>query len=757
MASAANQQHPFPAVPPSLSAGDHEMQDYYAPQDAPRSTINQTSYLTPHLGLRARLSQIWINSWTVLLLLILVRLLFAIASVNSSLDSARREALSACTQVENIGSSMASMPHYMSQGINEMTAGGVEKAVKGLMSMLDLSVTGVEEIVLFVIHMMTNTYLCLITLAVSGSLHAAVEIGTEISKGLNKTIDEVTNNMGDAVKSVSDGIEKVLSTLNSVPFAPDFQKPSINLDDEISKLKALEVPPKLQQGLQDLNKSIPTFEDVQNFTDSVIRLPFEEVKKLIRGMDTFEFDRTLLPVPNKTQLTFCSEGNSINNFFDGLAKLEVTTKRAALAVLIVAAIIVIVPMAWNEIRRYRKMEERVLLLHKGHDGMSVVYLASRPHSSGFGLWLGRKFGSGRRQTIVRWAVAYATSPPMIFLVSLGIAGLFSCFCQWLVLRGIQQKVPELTDQVSNFAEKVVNSLNNASGSWSGGVNGAINKLDDEINGEILGWVNTTTSAVNDTLNEFVDKMSSTLNSTFGGTVLYDPIKEVLNCLIGLKIAGFQKGLTWVQDHAHVQFPGVKNDTFSLGALAKVGNSSTASELLANPGGKTKDEISEAIDHVVRKLHDGIRQEAIIATVILLVWLLIAIGGLIRACTLLLKRNNSLEDGKAYIVDPPIDEAPRATQPYPDTAAPPYEYPVNKAAPYTLQPRPFPTFEPDTAGPCPQSEKVGNVSAVHPVAESARPGHLRASSHGHLANPSPNDEKSNPFSDRHNEKRDPFSN
>jgi len=100
-----------------------------------------------------------------------VRLLFAIASTDSSLTSARREALSACTQVENIGSSMASMPHYMSKGVNEMTASGVEKAVSGLMSMLDMSVTGVEEIVLFVIHMMTSTYLCLITLAVSGSLH----------------------------------------------------------------------------------------------------------------------------------------------------------------------------------------------------------------------------------------------------------------------------------------------------------------------------------------------------------------------------------------------------------------------------------------------------------------------------------------------------------------------------------------------------------------------------------------------------------
>ncbi|KAG9706476.1 hypothetical protein KCU77_g22649, partial [Aureobasidium melanogenum] len=78
MSSAENQQHAFPAAPPSLSAGDHEMRNYYATQDVPRPSSNQTSYLTPYLGLRARLSQVWINRWTILILLVLIRALLAI-------------------------------------------------------------------------------------------------------------------------------------------------------------------------------------------------------------------------------------------------------------------------------------------------------------------------------------------------------------------------------------------------------------------------------------------------------------------------------------------------------------------------------------------------------------------------------------------------------------------------------------------------------------------------------------------------------
>jgi len=717
------------------------MRDYHAQQDATRPTINQSPDFKPYLGLRARLSQIWINRWTVLLLLVLVRLLIAIASTDSSLVSARREALGACTQVENIGSSMASMPHFMAKGINEMTASGIDNAVSGLMKMLEMSVTGVEEIVLFVIHMMTSTYLCLITLAVNGSMRAAVEIGTEINKKLNQTIDEVTKDMSDSAKSVTDGINSIIDKIN-FPFGPDFKKPSINLDSSINKLKSLELPSEMQEGLQKLNQSIPTFEDVQNFTDNIIRTPFEEVKKLMKSMDKFEFNRTLLPVPQKEKLNFCSEGNSINDFFDDLIKMTYNARKIALGVLIVAAILVCVPMAWMEVRRFRKMQERAALFAEGHDGMDVVYLASRPTSSGIGLWFGRRFGSARRQAIMRWAWAYATSVPMMLLLALGLAGLFSCLCQYILLKAIEDKTPELTNQVAGFAEKVVKSLDNASMSWSKGVNGAVGNLDEKLNDDIFGWVNSSTTAVNNTLNGFVSEMSKTLNTTFGGTPLHDPIKEVLNCLIGLKIASFQKGLTWVQEHAHISFPGVSNDTFSLGALAAKSDSDSAAELLADPNGKAKDEITEAVMYVIDKLMSGIQTEALIATALVLIWLFVAIGGYVYAATQLFRREAYVN--RAYNIDPSIDHEPKS-QGYPTAAPPSYvvnDYNVNKAAPYTLERRPFPTFDADS-----ETEKVGSVES-HAITTSSRPGHLRASSHGQLADPSPLDERPqpNPFSD-----------
>src|SRR6059058_5303004 len=112
-------------LPPSMTAGSYEMRDYFSNQDPPRSLPHIAPSITPYLGLRARLSQIWFNRWTILLLLVLIRTLIAIASIDSNLASTRVEALSACSEVESMGSTMASMPHYMSQGVNELAASGV--------------------------------------------------------------------------------------------------------------------------------------------------------------------------------------------------------------------------------------------------------------------------------------------------------------------------------------------------------------------------------------------------------------------------------------------------------------------------------------------------------------------------------------------------------------------------------------------------------------------------------------------------------
>ncbi len=737
-------QHPatFPALPPSLSAGDHGTRDYYAAQEDEIPRIPHTDpEITPYLGLRSRLSQVWINRWTILILLVLVRVLIAIGGLNNDIASAKSEALAACTSVEDMGSTMASMPHYMAGGVNELTASGVEKAVNGLMSMLFLTITGVEELVVFYINMLTSTYVCLITLAVSGSLHVALKVVDDVGNFLNKTLGDIGKDIHSGIDTFQADLNKFTSALNSIPQIFGDKKgaiPTLDVGASLDKLDHVQLPGNLDQDLAKINASIPTFAEVNNFTNSAIRLPFEEVKKLINeSLHVFSLNRSLFPVPKKEQLTFCTDNNGINDFFDGLGHLANTARKTFMALLIIAAIIMCIPMAYREIRRWRTIQKRARLVgDNSRDPIDTVYIASRPYTASAGITVSEKaFKGTRRQILTRWVIAYCTSEPALVVLSLGITGLLACLCQYALLRAVQKEVPNLAHKVGDFAGKIVNTINNASASWANGTNDVIIKANTDINHDVLGWVNTTTGALNKTLNVFVDETTKVLNDTFGGTVLYDPIKGVFDCLIGLKIAGIEKGLTWVSDHAHVDFPTLPNNTFALDHVAgALGDKNTA--FLSNPTQDATDKITHAVVKVIKHLADAIRTEAIISTVIVCLWVFVLLCGLTRALWLGLKRGKLRGEGGAVL---PAGSVPMNTfaytiprpEPTPADAAPAYEpprEPVNRFAAFTTPIIPRRAHVNDDEGQW-QDQKLGFAGERGPGQLNGN--HARTSSYGEV--------------------------
>ena len=618
--------------------------------------------LTPYLGLQARLSQVWINKWTILLLLVLVRVLIAIGDVKSDMASAKREALSACNSVESMGSSMASMPHYLSRGVNEMTASGIEESVRALKAMLLLTITGVEEIILFIIKILYQTYLCLITMAVRGTVSVGVGLLEDVGDSINSTLKTVSSDINKSVDKFEGALDKFASAVNTAASAFGADLPTLNINSSLDELTNWHLSSSYDKKLDDLNKTIPTFDEVQNFTENVIRFPFEEVKKLINSsLGTYTFDRSAMPVPAKKQLTFCDDNDGINNFFNGVSDVAVLARKIFIVVLVLAAVLACIPMAYREIWKWNQMKERAQLVRKeAHDPMDVVYIVSRPYTAAAGIKAASRFSNSRRQILVRWVIAYATSIPALFVLALAIAALFSCLCQYILLRAVAKTVPELSTEVGAFADKVVGSLQNASAEWASDANGVITHLDDDLNKNIFGWVNTSTHAVNDTLNTFVDKTTGVLNETFGGTPLYKPISEVFYCLIGLKVDSVQKGLTWVSDHAHIDFPLLPNDTFSRGAQDSIGNetSDPSNSFLADAGDKTSNKITEVVTRVINKLMEALRIEAIIATCILMIWVFIVLIAITRALVAWWGRDRNRGDGGGHAMDPvPHNPAP----------------------------------------------------------------------------------------------------
>ena len=124
------------------------------------------------------------------------------------------------------------MPYYIVQGVNELTANNIKKGVNGLLLIINLSITAVKNIVLFIINMMTQTYIYLITLAVSGSLYTAVQLGDKVVKILNSTISAIEDDITSVTGTFKKDFNSFISSLKSIFFI-NINLLTLNLDTDI--------------------------------------------------------------------------------------------------------------------------------------------------------------------------------------------------------------------------------------------------------------------------------------------------------------------------------------------------------------------------------------------------------------------------------------------------------------------------------------------------------------------------------------------
>ncbi|KAK6360326.1 plasma membrane fusion protein prm1 [Orbilia blumenaviensis] len=637
---------PYPDLPPSLTPRRH-------PDDQQQAPVVHTilPYHTPYLGLRARLSQIWFNRWTVLLLLIVVRMIILVAGMNKDLDSAQIQAQSACTGVESMGSAMASMPHYMATGVNEAAAKGIEAAVRGLQKTLFLGLTAVEAIVIFAINVLVQTYICLLTFAIRSSLGTVINAASEISEFINKTLTGIVDGIKDDAKDFEDSFNRFVDGLNNIGnfFGSDSEVPKLSLPS-LDRLGNIKIPDSVFRGLEDLNKTIPTFDQVDAMYNSALRLPFNRIRtEMNNSLTVYEFNRDVLPVPEKTTLKFCSENPTINNFFQMINDKIKEAKNIFLGVLIACAVLVMIPMAYREWWRYRSMRQRAYMLTapgQSFDPVDIVHIATYPYSSTLGLKAASWFKSGHRQVAMRWWFAYISSPACLFVLSLGIAGLISVLGQWIVLKQVVNATPELANEVGEFADIVVTQLTDSSLAWANDANGVIDETASNINGNVLGWVHSGSTALNNTLNDFVDTMQDGISDIFGGTPLEEPIKNIFFCLVELKVKGIQKGLTWAHENSQVAFPYFPNDTFSLGAATSVGPDAKegSASFLADSGSQAADKITNVVVKLAEKYESSLLIEVYIASGLIGLWLLICIIGAIRVAIMMAGRDKTRAEG-----------------------------------------------------------------------------------------------------------------
>ncbi|KAJ6161150.1 hypothetical protein N7470_004546 [Penicillium chermesinum] len=634
--------------------------------------------LTPYMGLRARLSQVWINRWTILILLVLVRVLIAIGDVRHDMANARSEALSACTSVESMGSALASMPHYLAEGVNSLTADAINAPLKVAVTLLNDVLILIPSLIFFWIQIITAEYVCI------GTWAADVVLG-EVEDSIGNVTQKIEGVISDGISSFESFMDDVESakkyienfgglTGDLISKIPDWDNSSISSLNNWNKTanKFLNDTANSIENIKPLN-----FSDIMNDLSDLIHKPFDiAISSLNDTLDRHHFDSSQLWTPGAQQLKFCGEDDGfkgINDFFDGVTNIAITARKIFIAVLVVAAVLACIPIAIQEIRGWRHMKERAELVRKeADDPMDVVYRVSRPYTAAFGIKAAGQFSNSRRQTLVRWVVAYATSFPALFVLAIAIAALLSCLCQYIILRAISHTVPELSAEVGAYADKVVSSLTNTSSQWANYTNGNVTALSDSFNGNIGSLIATLTSAI-DSLDPLESKIGSVLDDTWDDTIFSSFYHTLRNCTADVADE-IKSGLKWAQEHAKINLPTFPSNIFAAGANSALHDGSSDS-FLSNPGDVTSDKISEVVTSVIHGLEEGLKFETYIALAILLIWFLIVLIGVARAMFLWWGHDRNRGDGGGHAMEQASAAAPVILQPAPIP-------PARKAVPET---------------------------------------------------------------------------
>ncbi|KPV73427.1 uncharacterized protein RHOBADRAFT_17124, partial [Rhodotorula graminis WP1] len=623
------------------------------PAFAPTSPSHRR--LKPYLGPRAHLSLSWLSQHFLALLLVLVALAFLLAQIPALVDDAKSSLNAACAGVEGAASVAVSLPHYMAGGINEVNAKAVNAISEGAGTVLDLMLQALEAIVLFMIDMYRSLFLCLLDLAVHGSI-------TVLVKGIEEAQEFVTDALGgirtaiqDSVSGVNTLLDKTVGLIDDLP-GVDIDVPTIDMP-ELSALENVTLPDTLINALTDLNSSIPTLDEFRSGLDSLISTPIEVLRSKINStLSNSSIDVELLPVPARQTVELCHDLDTswVDDVGDGLAKFV----KIAIGLVVLAMALFIVANALWERYRYRAFlggvsaaREAWLLDLPGaagaadpkastaataHETLStsnlLSFLNASSHPSLFRFasrlssLLRLETSSGKANLI--WFLSYVAHPYAWAFLALGVVGLVVVQIQIAILDGPVRRMTKdkATEGAGQFSSSVTGTLNAkmeaAGAEWADSTNRAILGVEDGINDNLFGWVNDTTTTLNSTMVHFYAEITDAITDVFNGTVLEDPALGLVYCLVGSKVDAVSTALTWLHDHAHLSLPTVSPSLLTLSQ----NQSDELTASLTNPESAVS--TSSIADRLIDAYRRSLEQQRMGFILAIGIWLLVLVMGLV---------------------------------------------------------------------------------------------------------------------------------
>lgn len=647
--------------------------------------------------LKARLSQSWLNKYTLCFVFLAIKLIMFSMSLSSHLKSAEKYSVQSCDALQNSASQAMSIPHYSARALNKVVSKAVTELVKGLIAMLLLMVKAIQEILVFVVNMFISTYTCLVTLVVQGAVNLAVDVSTSVVSFVNDTLTAVVPEIENGLQGLSKGLNTAanafvdLGNLISGKGDSEYQGEIDAISFKLDGLKNFAIPGEVTEKIESIKDKVPSFEEVQNSIEGIIRKPFQLVTKQMN--DTLKAPVNItesLSVPDLKKADFCSSID-IPAIYAKLDKGLHTALTILVAFALIAAVAFVIPICWSEYRLWKyhnelHVENQVMLRATlkdtdTEDRESVQHFHTIVFDSShkYAAYFRRKLGFGKEKqsrALSQWTVAYMLYPHALAVLAFGLVGLLAFALQMALLSGIKNGVEHLSQAGAALSTEVATTTAEEARLWVSNTNKALASQESNINDNLLGWITTSTGTINSTLHKFVDGMNEGIDKTFAGTPLHGAVEGVTKCLVTMKLLKVADAMSWVHDHAHVTFPRVDDDV--------VPESSVIQDKTDQKSNSFADGLNSVIEYIQKMLY----LELWLSLACIGLWVMVSLGAatyaLIQSFRLRQQRDGDCEKpAERGSFRPPNIAIPRAamftknaTAVVPTPASDPFaEYPV----------------------------------------------------------------------------------
>ncbi|PKY40865.1 hypothetical protein RhiirA4_496343 [Rhizophagus irregularis] len=251
--------------------------------------INDDSYsnIHPYIGLRGKLSLAWITYPIISFIFVIGRLFIAMNSIDPIIEDIRQRVNKSCDALELATSSLISLPHFMAGPFNDSISDTINSTIRGFVRTLDLGIQALNGIIVFFINLYKSTFRCLLELAVRGSISAVSEAVIFLQGFSNNALAGIKTSIDNSIAGINsslEGVRNALSNVGGLLNLPEIPTVSIPAAEDLNKVTFPTTG--IVNGLDTLNASIPSMDEIENRLTNLISIPFNELRVIINNSMT---------------------------------------------------------------------------------------------------------------------------------------------------------------------------------------------------------------------------------------------------------------------------------------------------------------------------------------------------------------------------------------------------------------------------------------------------------------------------------------